>query len=54
MANEKVISLVSAINRALGVIEGVSYGLEAPVSEALVDAVQMIDEAVKEIADGNF
>lgn len=51
MANEKLISIISTINRALGMIEGVSYGLSGDQSSALVDAVQMIDEAVKEIME---
>ena len=52
MANEKLISSISTIERALGMIEGVSYGLTDAQASALVDAVQMIDEAVKEITDG--
>lgn len=51
MANEKLISIISTINRALGMVEGVSYGLSGDQSSALVDAVQMIDEAVKEIME---
>lgn len=52
MANEKLVSNVSTIERALGMIEGVSYGLSDAQANALVDAVQMIDEALKEIKDG--
>ena len=49
MANEKLISSISTIQRALGMIEGVSYGMEQSAGQALADAVQMIDETVKEI-----
>lgn len=53
MATEKLISQISTINRALGMIEGVSYGLDGPGGHALADAVQMIDETIKEmIEDG--
>ena len=51
MANEKLISTISTINRALGMIEGVSYGLSDSAGTALADAVQMIDEAVKELLE---
>ncbi len=54
MANEKMISCISTINRALGMIEGVSYGVVDSAGSALIDAVQMIEEAVKELMeDGN-
>ena len=52
MANKKLISSISTIERALGLIEGVSCGLEKAYAEALIDAVEMINEAVKEITDG--
>lgn len=51
MANEKLISQISTIQRALGMIEGVSCGMEQGVEQALVDAVQMIEETVKEILE---
>ena len=54
MANEKLISQISTIQRALGMIEGVSYGMEQSAGQALADAVQMIEEAVKEITDGKY
>ena len=53
MANEKLLSIISTIERALGMIEGVSYGLTDGQASALIDAVEMIDGAVKEIQDGN-
>lgn len=52
MKNEKLISSISTIERALGIIEGVSCGLENAFAQALIDAVEMIDVAVKEITDG--
>lgn len=47
MPEEKKLGFISAINRALGMIEGVSYGLDGPVGACLVDAVQMIDAAME-------
>lgn len=53
MANEKLISIISTLERAVGMIEGVSYGLTDSQASALIDAVEMIDGAIKEIKDGN-
>lgn len=40
----------SNIQRAIGIIEGVSYGMErAATSEALCDAVEILDEALDEL-----
>lgn len=47
MANEKLLNQISTINRALGMIEGVSYGLTDSAGTALADAVQMIDETIR-------
>lgn len=52
MANEKLISALSTIERALGLIEGVSCGLDKAYADTLIDAVEMIDTALKEITDG--
>ena len=50
MANEKQIR---TIERALGIIEGVAVGLVVPAhADMLIAAVDMIEVAVKEIADG--
>lgn len=49
MANEKQIS---TIDRALGIIEGVSAILPPPQADMLIAAVEMIECAVKEITDG--
>ncbi len=35
------------IQRALGIIEGVSYGVSDAVAGALIDAVQMIEGALE-------
>lgn len=51
METDKLISKISTIQRALGMIEGVSYGMEQSHGQALADAVQMIDETVKEILE---
>ena len=52
MANEKLISAISTIERALGIIEGVACGLEGGAQSALLDAVEIMDVALKEIIDG--
>lgn len=52
MENEKLISSISTIERALGMIEGVSCGLNKAYADTLLDAIEMIDGAVKEITDG--
>lgn len=49
MANEKLISQISTIQRALGMIEGISYGLTMEQGNAIDDAVQMIDETVQQM-----
>lgn len=51
MVNEKLINQISTINRALGMIEGVSYGMEQSAGQALADAVQMIEETIKEMVE---
>ena len=53
MTPEKLLSAISTIERALGMIEGVSTGLSSDQASALIDAVEMIDNALKEITDGN-
>ena len=53
MANEKLISIVSTIERAVGMIEGVSYGLCDSQASALIDAVEKIDGALEELKNGN-
>ena len=52
MANEKLINSLSAIERALGKIEGVAFVLDDRYSNPLLDAIEVIESAVKEITDG--
>lgn len=52
MENEKLISAIRTIERALGIIEGVASALENSPATALIDAIDTIDAAVKEITDG--
>ena len=47
MADEKKLKARSKIERALGMIEGVSIALEEDKQEVLTDAVEMIDCALK-------
>lgn len=49
MTEMKVLNAISTINRALGIIEGVSYGLQSDQASALIDAVSMIEESLKEV-----
>lgn len=49
MNKKDILSVISDITRALGMIEGASYGAESPISDCLVDAVQIIDGAMEEL-----
>lgn len=40
---------VEAIIRALGCLEGISYAVEGNLASGIIDAVQAIDESLKEI-----
>lgn len=52
MAELKLISPLSTIERALGILEGISVGLTGTAAEGtLIDAVEMIENALKEILD---
>ena len=51
MANNKLISQVSTIQRALGMIEGAACGVDSAVSTTLIDAVEMIDNTVREMME---
>jgi hypothetical protein len=53
MTNEKMISSISAIERALGKIEGVAFVLDDKYANPLLDAIEVLEGAVKEITDGN-
>lgn len=52
MVNEKLIYSLSTIERALGKIEGVAFCLEDKYANPLLDSIEQLDIAVKEIADG--
>lgn len=51
MANEKLLTQISTIERGLGIIEGVSYGVDNTIGTSLMYAVEMIENAVKEILE---
>lgn len=53
MANEKQIKAISAIERALGKIEGVAFVLDKNYASPLLDAIEVLESAIKEITDGN-
>lgn len=50
--NERDIKSISTIERALGIIEGVMLVSDEKSSQALATAVEMIDEAMKEVFAG--
>ena len=52
MANEKQIMNICTIQRGLGIVEGIASGLaDDAVRQMLYTATEMIEEAVKEIAE---
>ena len=52
MANEKILSQISTIQRALGIIEGVAIGLNNDaICSMLYTATEMIEEAVEAITE---
>ena len=52
MANEKLLSKISTIERMLGKIEGVAFVLEDRYATPILDALEVLDNVVKEIEDG--
>ena len=50
MEHEKRKAL-SEINRALGLLEGVSYCAEQKVAEGIIDAVEIIDTNLKVVLE---
>lgn len=52
MAREKMLSAISAIERALGKIEGVAFVLEDKYATPLLDAIEVLESEIKEITDG--
>ena len=51
MANEKLLSANSTIQRALGIIEGVMLISENKTEQTLATAVEMIDAAWNEVLE---
>lgn len=52
--NEKQRKALSEIQRALGILEGVSYSVSMRASTGILDAVQIIDTSLKEVfGDGS-
>ena len=47
--DEKKLKALGEIQRALGRLEGLSYTTDAQVAECIIDAVAIIDEALKEV-----
>lgn len=47
--DEKKMKSLSEIQRALGMLEGFSYAVDTAIAEGIVDAVAIIDEALKEV-----
>ena len=54
MANEKLLSQISTIERMIGKIEGVAFVLEDKYATPLFDAVEVLDCVVKEIKDDKW
>ena len=52
MANEKLLSKISTIERMLGKIEGVAFVLDDRYATPILDAVEVLDCVLKEIEDG--
>lgn len=53
IATEKLQSHISTIWRMLGKIEGVAFALDDKYATPLLDAVEVIDCELEEIANGN-
>lgn len=47
--NEKKLKALGDIQRALGRMEGLSYTTDTQVAECIIDAVAIIDDALKEV-----
>ena len=47
--DEKKLKALSEIQRALGMLQGMSYTSDTQVAECILDAVSIIDEALKEV-----
>lgn len=47
--DDKQRKALSEIQRALGILEGVSYSVSMRASAGIIDAVQIIDTSLKEV-----
>ena len=47
--DEKKMKALGEIQRALGMLEGLSYTTDTQVAECIIDAVAIIDDALKEV-----
>lgn len=52
MATEKLLSIISTIERCVGKIEGVAFVLEDKYANPLFDAIEVIDVVLEEIKNG--
>lgn len=52
LTTEKQISSISTIERALGILEGITVGMDAKLADTIFTAIEMLENAVKEITDG--
>lgn len=50
--DEKKLKALSEIQRALGMLQGMSYTTDTQVAECVLDAVAIIDEALEEVLPG--
>ena len=50
MANKKQ-EAIEGINRALGWLEGISYGVETNIATGILDAVETIDNCLKVVLE---
>ena len=48
LMEEKKLKALGEIQRALGMLEGFSYAVDKSIAAGIVDAVAIIDEALKE------
>jgi hypothetical protein len=49
--NEKKLKALGEIQRALGMLQGLSYTTDTQVAECILDAVAIIDEALEELSE---
>lgn len=49
--SEKKMKVIETINRALGWLEGISYAVDSNLASGIIDAVEAIDIALKELVE---